>query len=685
MTTFEELGVSQETVRSLTNMNFISPTGIQTETIPYVLSGIDILAQAQTGSGKTGAFGIPLVDTVRRNDQLQSLILAPTRELAQQVGEQLRLMSRAKGLKVSIVFGGTSIERQIQDLKKRPQIIVGTPGRVIDHINRRTIKLESLTHLVLDEADEMLNMGFIEDVRFILSKITSRHQTLLFSATMPKTIMELSKEFMKDYKLIKTISDEDLKPDITEYATIARENEKLETLIGFLDVQNPNLAIVFGRTKRRVDELASALIAKGYLAEGLHGDITQSKRLEILRKFKNNSLQILVATDVAARGIDISDVTHVYNFDIPQDVESYTHRIGRTGRAGKSGVAITFLNPVEMPYLKDIEISRGERMKMLRPYSQEEVKKARHNRLFDEVISEMDKNHVEFNSLANKLLAETNAEKIITILLSKLINDKKEVAPNAKDVIVKLQDKGSKFIIATGRPDIAVKHYYYNLGMNDVVISNNGSLIRNLSTGEIVYQKSFKIEEIEKIYSMFKELNDDEIEFHVYTLNYIYCTHLSFSMARMKKFEADMPDELKTPMYIHDDIIGEIKKNNEDCQKIMMIAKDHDKVVNFFNEVSKVLEVDGTFSATDFFDIMPKGCNKGTAIEKLAEYYNSPIEDCVVFGDNFNDKEMFDVAGWSVCPNNAKEEIQNMCDEVIGNNNDFSVIKYVEDYYKKIK
>ena len=427
MTTFEELGVSREVVESLSKMNFQSPTGIQTETIPYVFSGIDILAQAQTGSGKTGAFGIPIVDIVRRSEELQSLVLAPTRELAQQVGEQLRLMARAKGLKVSIIFGGTSIERQIQDLKKRPQIVVGTPGRVIDHINRKTLKLDNLTHLVLDEADEMLNMGFIEDVRFILSKITSNHQTLLFSATMPKTIMELSKDFMKDYKLIKTMSDEDLNPDIKEYATIARENEKLETLIGFLDVQNPNLAIVFGRTKRRVDELSSALIAKGYLAEGLHGDITQSKRLEILRKFKNNSLQILVATDVAARGIDISDVTHVYNFDIPQDTESYTHRIGRTGRAGKSGVAVTFLNPIEMPYLKDIENSRGERMKMLRPYTKDEVKKARHNRLFEEVVSELSDNHVELNSLANKLLAESNAEKIITVLLNKLINDKKEV------------------------------------------------------------------------------------------------------------------------------------------------------------------------------------------------------------------------------------------------------------------
>ena len=262
----------------------------------------------------------------------------------------------------------------------------------------------------------------------------------------------------------------------------------------------------------------------------------------------------------------------------------------------------------------------------------------------------------------------------ITDMDGTFLNDKKEVAPNARDVIVKLQDKGSKFIIATGRPDIAIKHYYYNLGMNDVVISNNGSLIRNL-----------KIEEVETIFNMFKELNDDSIEFHVYTLNYIYCDRLSFSMARMKRIEKDMPEELKTPMYIHEDIIGEIKKNNESCQKVMMIAKDHDKIEKFYKEVAKVLPVDGTFSATDFFDIMPKGCNKGTAIQKLAEHYNIPIEECVVFGDNFNDKEMFDVAGWSVCPNNSSQAIQDMCDEVIGNNNDFSVIEYVEKYYEKIK
>lgn len=427
MTNFEQLGVSEQIVVSLHNMGFEKPTAIQEETIPYVFSGLDILAQAQTGSGKTGAFGIPIVDMTTKNENLQSLILTPTRELAQQVGEQLRLMSKTKELKVNIIFGGASIERQIQELRKKPQIVVGTPGRIIDHINRKTLKLENIAHIVLDEADEMLNMGFIDDVKFILSKINEGYQTLLFSATMPEAIKNLSKQFMKNYKLIKTMNVEELNPNINEFATISRENEKLRILLNFLDIHNPNLAIIFGRTKRRVDELTSALIAKGYLAEGLHGDITQSKRLEVLRKFKNNSINILVATDVAARGIDISDVEYVYNFDIPQDTESYTHRIGRTGRAGKSGTAITFLNPVEMPYLRDIESIKGERLKMLRPYREEEVKKARQNRLYEEIISDLEKDYTELNSLANKLMAKTNSEKVITTLLNRILNDKKDV------------------------------------------------------------------------------------------------------------------------------------------------------------------------------------------------------------------------------------------------------------------
>ncbi|MBU0278339.1 MULTISPECIES: DEAD/DEAH box helicase [unclassified Gemella] len=447
MTKFEDLGISNETISSLLDMGFLEPTGIQTETIPYVLSGIDVLAQAQTGSGKTGAFGIPIIETIKNNKDIQALILTPTRELAQQVGEQLRLMSKNKKLKISIIFGGTSIERQIKDIKNSPQILVGTPGRIIDHINRKTLKLLNLTHLVLDEADEMLNMGFIDDVKYILSKISTNHQTLLFSATMPDAIKELSKQFMNNYKLIKTMSLEELNPDIEEFATIVKDNEKLSTLVGFLDVHNPNLAIVFGRTKKRVDELSSALIAKGYLAEGLHGDITQSKRLEILKKFKNNSLQILVATDVAARGIDIMDVTHVYNFDVPQDTESYTHRIGRTGRAGKSGVSVTFINPVEMPYLRDIEDMKGERLKMLRPFTKDEIKKSRHNRLFDEILVDLEKDTSSLASLANKLVAERNSEKIITTLLNKLLNDKKDIdiELSYEKPLIKKSQKNKKF------------------------------------------------------------------------------------------------------------------------------------------------------------------------------------------------------------------------------------------------
>ena len=445
MTTFEQLGVSLETISSLEKMDFATPTGIQVETIPYVFSGIDVLAQAQTGSGKTGAFGIPIVDIIKKSEKMQVLVLAPTRELAVQVGEQLRFMGRDKNLKVSVIFGGSSIDRQIQDLKKRPQIVVGTPGRIIDHLNRKTLRLENLTHLVLDEADEMLNMGFIEDVRFICSKITTKHQTLLFSATMPDAILKLSREFMTNYKIIKTISDDSLEPDIEEFATIVRENEKLDTLIGFLDVHNPPLAIIFGRTKRRVDELSSALIAKGYLAEGLHGDITQSKRLEILRKFKNNSLQILVATDVAARGIDVSGVTHVYNFDIPQDAESYTHRIGRTGRAGNSGVAVTFLNPVEMPYLREIEEQKGK-MRMLRPNTQDEVKKARNDRLLKEIEEEIECNNEEYDTLAKNLLARFNSLELVSAMLGKLNGDKKnlDIELSFEKPLMKKQDKNRR-------------------------------------------------------------------------------------------------------------------------------------------------------------------------------------------------------------------------------------------------
>ena len=274
----------------------------------------------------------------------------------------------------------------------------------------------------------------------------------------------------------------------------------------------------------------------------------------------------------------------------------------------------------------------------------------------------------------------------ITDMDGTFLNDKKEIAPNAKEVMAELTKKNIKFIIATGRADIAIKHYYHDLGMEDVVISNNGSLIRNLKTGEIIFRKSFTDYELETIWKMFKEFDNEDIAFHFYTLNYIYCDKLSRSLERMKRVEKNRPEELKTPMIIVEgDTLEKLKENSEVCQKIMMLSENHEKLERFYEMVSEVLDVDGTFSATDFFDIMPSGCNKGSAIHRLAEYYGYKVEDSVAFGDNLNDEEMLKAAGTAVCPNNAREEIKTICDEIIGNNNEFSVLKYVEDYAKSVE
>ncbi|MEZ2074083.1 DEAD/DEAH box helicase, partial [Staphylococcus aureus] len=283
----------------------------------------------------------------------------------------------------------------------------------------------------LDEADEMMNMGFIDDMRFIMDKIPAvQRQTMLFSATMPKAIQALVQQFMKSPKIIKTMNNEMSDPQIEEFYTIVKELEKFDTFTNFLDVHQPELAIVFGRTKRRVDELTSALISKGYKAEGLHGDITQAKRLEVLKKFKNDQINILVATDVAARGLDISGVSHVYNFDIPQDTESYTHRIGRTGRAGKEGIAVTFVNPIEMDYIRQIEDANGRKMSALRPPHRKEVLQAREDDIKEKVENWMSKeSESRLKRISTELLNEYNDVDLVAALLQELVeaNDEVEV------------------------------------------------------------------------------------------------------------------------------------------------------------------------------------------------------------------------------------------------------------------
>jgi ATP-dependent RNA helicase DeaD len=363
MLKFHELKIDPTIISALNNMGFEEPTPIQEMTIPLALTGRDVIGLAQTGTGKTAAYGIPLVDKCQPDlEQVQGLVIVPTRELAMQVAEELNKIGSRKKIRSLPIYGGQEIERQIRALKNRPQIIVGTPGRLMDHLRRRTIRLDRISLLVLDEADEMLNMGFKEDIEEILRHAPQERQSLLFSATMPLHTQNLTRAFMQNPEMVHINPRAVTVVNTEQQYMEVPEAKKLDVLCRLLDMQNPDMAIVFGRTKRRVDEIAEALSKRGYLADGIHGDLTQSQRDTVMRKFKSGTTDILVATDVAARGLDISGVTHIYNFDIPQDAEWYVHRIGRTGRAGETGLAITFVTSREMGHLKYIEESIKHRI-----------------------------------------------------------------------------------------------------------------------------------------------------------------------------------------------------------------------------------------------------------------------------------------------------------------------------------
>ncbi|WP_335872364.1 DEAD/DEAH box helicase [Bacillus sp. 2205SS5-2] len=425
MTKFSDLQLSPLTLKSVERMGFEEATPIQAGTIPLSLEGRDIIGQAQTGTGKTAAFGIPMVEKISEESQsIQGLIIAPTRELAIQVSEELYKIGQDKRIRVLAVYGGQDIQRQIRSMKKRPHIIVGTPGRLLDHINRRTLRLDSVHSLVLDEADEMLNMGFIEDIESILKNVPKERQTLLFSATMPGPIRKIAENFMNNPETVKVKSKEMTVENIEQYFVKTQEREKFETLSRLIDVQSPDLAIVFGRTKRRVDEVSKALSMRGYSAEGIHGDLSQAKRMSVLRQFKEGRVDVLVATDVAARGLDISGVTHVYNYDIPQDPESYVHRIGRTGRAGKEGMAMTFVTPREMGYLRIVEQTTKKRMMPLKPPTLNEAMEGQ-QRLALETIAESIKSTdvQEYAALTKELFQEYTPEQIGAVLLKMLTKE----------------------------------------------------------------------------------------------------------------------------------------------------------------------------------------------------------------------------------------------------------------------
>ncbi|HCD43077.1 MAG TPA: ATP-dependent RNA helicase [Lachnoclostridium sp.] len=354
---FDELQLDERILRAVADMGFEEASPIQAQAIPVQAEGRDIVGQAQTGTGKTAAFGIPLLQKIDpKSKKLQAVALCPTRELAIQVADEIRRLAKyMHGVKVLPIYGGQDIVKQIRSLKDGTQIIIGTPGRVMDHMRRKTVKFENVHTVVMDEADEMLNMGFLEDMETILSQLPEDRQTVMFSATMPNAIMEIARKFQQDPVTVKVVKKELTVPKVTQYYYEVKPKSKVEVMCRLLDMYAPKLSVVFCNTKKQVDELVQALQGRGYFAEGLHGDLKQIQRDRVMNSFRNGKTEILVATDVAARGIDVDDVEAVFNYDLPQDDEYYVHRIGRTGRAGREGIAFSFVVGKEVYKLRDIQ------------------------------------------------------------------------------------------------------------------------------------------------------------------------------------------------------------------------------------------------------------------------------------------------------------------------------------------
>ncbi|WP_313524485.1 DEAD/DEAH box helicase [Anaerotignum sp.] len=406
---FEELNLSPEICKAVLDMGFEEATPIQSMAISVVKEGKDVIGQSQTGTGKTAAFGIPCLERVNPDDRrLQALILCPTRELAIQVSEEFRKLLKYKdNIRVLPIYGGQPIDRQIAALKKGAHVVIGTPGRVMDHMRRRTLKMETVQMMVLDEADEMLDMGFREDIEMILTKIPEDHQTLLFSATLSPEILDITRRFLKNPEFIKVVRKELTVPNIEQAYFDVKEKTKLDALTRIIDVYDPRLAMVFCNTKKRVDDVVELLQGRGYFAEGLHGDLKQPQRDKVMQKFRNGTIEILVATDVAARGIDVDDIDVVFNYDVPQDEEYYVHRIGRTGRAGRTGKAFTFCVGKEIYKLRDIMRYTKTKIAQQKLPTLSDVEEMKTNIFLDKVKEIINEGHLtKYVHLVDRLMEE---------------------------------------------------------------------------------------------------------------------------------------------------------------------------------------------------------------------------------------------------------------------------------------
>ena len=460
---FDELNIDERILRAIEDMGFEETSPIQTQAIPAVCEGIDVVGQAQTGTGKTAAYTIPML--MKIDPQIkkpQAIVLCPTRELAVQVAEEMRKLAKyMSDIKVLPVYGGQEIVRQIKSLKTGVQIIVGTPGRVMDHMRRKTVKFDNINMVILDEADEMLDMGFREDMETILTETPEDRQTVMFSATMPKAIMDIARNFQKDARIIKVVRKELTVSNIEQFYYEVRPKNKTEVLCRLIDIYNPRLSVVFCNTKRQVDELISELKGRGYFADGIHGDMKQQQRDRVMDDFRSGKVDILIATDVAARGIDVDDVDMVFNYDIPQDEEYYVHRIGRTGRAGRSGMALSFISGKEVYKLKDIE--RYCKTKILaKPVpSLDDVKNTKLDNMFDKIRQTIEEGGL--TDMVNLVEEHVNQEEYTSMdmaaaLLKMLIGD-----------TLDREDEVEEFHFDTDKDDSRMVRLFINIGKKDKI------------------------------------------------------------------------------------------------------------------------------------------------------------------------------------------------------------------------
>lgn len=451
---FRQLGLSDKTLKALSKKGYEQPTPIQALTIPALLNGDkDIIGQAQTGTGKTAAFSLPILENFEADKNIQAIVLTPTRELALQVAEEMNSLALGKKIRITPVYGGQSIEFQIKQLKKGTDIIVGTPGRVIDLMGRKLIKLQNLKYFILDEADEMLNMGFVEDIEKILESTNEDKRMLFFSATMPAEIMKIAKNHMKEYEIL-AVKARELTTDLTDQIYFeVQEKDKFEALCRIIDLTRDFYGIVFCRTKNDANDLVGKLNDRGYDAEGLHGDISQNYREVTLKRFKARKINVLVATDVAARGIDVNDLSHVINYSIPQEAESYVHRIGRTGRAGKEGTAITFITPQEYRRLLQIQRIVKTEIRKERVPEVKDVIQAKKFRLMEELNTILaEGNYDNFKDFAKELLNGENALDIVSALLKHAYDDILDENSYNEISEVRLEKSGKvRLFIALGR------------------------------------------------------------------------------------------------------------------------------------------------------------------------------------------------------------------------------------------